>query len=392
MARLRFPVLPTLHSPVVTWGDVFSRSPVLLFTVSLVLILAIGLASLTSLTFGAAPADARAILERQLGALAVGFILAVVCAHVDYRIWRSAHWVLFFATIAFLFALLFFAPLVRGSRAWLFFGGVSVQGSEVAKFAFLVFLASYAARWTRELRKLKHLLMSLLGATAVVMLIFFEPDIGGAALYILLWVSFMLAIGLDRRQLFILALSAIALAAVLWFALLAPYQQERVRTFLHPGADPQGSGYNLRQSLAAIGSAGWFGRGFAGGSQSQLRYLPESQSDFLFAVVAENFGFVGVLLLLMLWMGVLGSLLFLFPQFVDDFAAFFCLAFSLLLFWEAVIPIAISLGLLPVTGLTLPFMGAGGSSLVIHLALVGVLFNIMKNTPRRLRVAAVDMG
>ncbi len=385
MPRLRTPVLPSLSAPIVTWGDVFRRGVVLVITVAITLLVLFGLVSLGSLTFGITGAFARTVFYRQVFALVIGFCALLLFSHIDYRILRTLQQPLLVFTVLMLTLLLFFGVSIHGSRAWVVIGGVSIQVSELAKFSFLISLAGYAARWTRQLKKISHLLVSLLGTAVFVVLIFFEPDFGTAAVYVLVWVSFILALGIERRQLAPLALAFGGLAMFLWIFVLVPYQKERIHTFLNPGRDPLGAGYNLQQSLVAIGSGGLWGRGFAQGSQSQFAYLPEAQSDFVFSVVGETFGFVGISIVLVLWVCLLASLLFLTLRLIDEFAAFFTLGFALLLFWEVTLPIAIALSFLPVTGLALPFMSAGGTSLVVHLAMLGTLLNILKTAPLRVR-------
>ncbi len=392
MKRLRAKVEPTLRAPVVLWREVFTRPAVVVLVASLVLLATIGLVILASLSWGVADAGARAVLVRQLASLGVGLFAAIVVANIDYRFWKTINPILVVVTLGALAAVLFFSAPIRGIRAWVTIGGATIQVSEFAKFSFIVFLAQYASRWTRHLKRLNHLLVTLVGAAAYLLLILFEPDFGTTALLMFVWASFVFSIGLGRRQLMVLLLSACVLGTVLWVGVLRPYQKQRVFTFLNPTRDPQGSGYNVRQSLAAIGSGGVFGLGVAQGSQSQLRFLPESQSDFIFSVIGETFGLVGLVLVYGLWSAVFVSLLFLLPRLVEDFAAFFTLAFTILLFWEVIIPMAIALALFPVTGLALPLMSAGGSSLVAHLMMIGVVFNILKNTPLRIRDEVTVLG
>ncbi len=390
--RARVAVMPTVRSPVVLWREVFSRPETIVFVAAVTLLILIGLLVFASLLFGSAGASQREVFLRQLGALGTGVVLAVLLANLDYRFWKSVHPILFAATTMLLLAVLVFGVPIRGIRAWFMVGGMTLQVSEVAKFSFVVFLAQYASRWTRHVRELRHLLATLLGTVTFSLLIFFQPDFGTAALFVFVWISFLLAMGLGRRELAVMGFATAVVAATLWFGVFRPYQKERILTFLDPIRDPQGSGYNIRQSLTAIGSGGMFGLGFAQGPQSQLRFLPEAQSDFLFAVVGETFGLVGMTMVYVLWVAVLGSLLYLLPRLVEEFAAFFTLALILLLFWEAIIPMAIALSLFPVTGLALPLMSAGGSSLVVHLGMIGVLMNILKNAPLRVREEAVVFG
>ena len=238
-------------------------------------------------------------------ALASFFVLSVV----DYRVFRD-HGVflvvLYSIMIASLAALLLFAPATRGVRAWFRIGSAGIEPVEFTKLVLVLVLAKYFSRRHIEIARLRHLAISGLYAALAVVLVFIQPDLGAALILIAIWLAMVCFSGIKMRHLAAFLLISIAVAAFSWFYLLAPYQQTRITSFLDPYRDPRGSGYNAIQAMVAAGSGKLTGKGIGYGTQSHLNFLPEAETDFIFAAFAEEAGFIGSVILL----GLFGFLFF----------------------------------------------------------------------------------
>jgi rod shape determining protein RodA len=208
-------------------------------------------------------------------------------------------------------------------------------------------------------------------------MVLLQPDLGSAVILVLFWFLFLIFVsGIKWRHLLLFILIFLLVAVIFWSFILADYQKERIKTFLNPSLDPFKSGYNVFQSIIAIGSGKFFGKGLGLGAQSQLRFLPSNHTDFIFAVIAEEFGFIGVLILF----SAFGLFFYrgfrILSKVGDSFAEMLVIGILTLIFIETTINLAVTLGLAPVIGITLPFVSYGGSSLVIHLAMAGILESI----------------
>ncbi len=299
---------------------------------------------------------------------AFGFFLSV-----DYRIWQPFYPLLFLISLGLL--LLIFTPLgenIRGVRSWLDFGFFVWQPVEVVKFFLIISLAGYFTKQGRHLRTWKPLIVSGVAAAILVFLTLAQPDLGSAMILFFLWLGLVLVLGISKWQISLMVLGFIGIAIFGWFFLLADYQKNRLTTFLDPASDPLGSGYNLTQSIIAIGSGGVFGRGIGFGSQSQLKFLPESKSDFIFAVVGEELGFAGITLLLALFTVFTWRMILVAKASSSDFGQLIVIGVLVVIVVQAIMNMSINMGMLPVTGLSLPFISAGGSYLISIMAMVGL--------------------
>jgi len=319
----------------------------------------------------------RQLLVVQGAAAAIGTIALLINARIDYRIYRTWARTLYVITFIALVAVLFLGQEVRGTHAWFDIGPVRFQPSELAKIALVVALAKYFSDHRTELYQFKHFVVSFLYVLVPVGLILLEPDLGTAVILVALWAGFALTVGMRRWHLLAFTAAFVLAGLFAWQFVLKDYQKDRVTTFLRPLENCQSAAaYNVCQSYIAIGSGGVTGRGFGQGTQSQLNFLPEKHTDFIFAVVAEELGFVGVSVTL----GILGLLLIAIfrtgQQAADNFGLFLALGVGLLLLIQSVVNLGANLGVLPVTGVTLPFVSYGGSSMVAMLAMVGLVLSI----------------
>ncbi len=332
---------------------------------------------LTMSTFGVG----ASLAPRQLLWLAISFVVYVVLATVDMRFIRRTPVVmtLYLLSIVLLASLLLFAHPVMGARAWFSLGPISFQPADLAKLAMIALLAKYLSRRYVEIGDFRHIIVSGGYALTFILLIIVEPDMGNAIIFCALWLGMMLVSGISKKHLAVLGLIGLVVASTLWFEGLKPYQRTRIISFINPASDIHGSGYNAYQAKIAVGSGELFGKGIGYGTQSKLRFLPEYQTDFIFAAYAEEWGFVGVMLLL----AVYGLLFVRLGQIAraaaTNFDAFFTLGVLLLLAAHIVIHIGISLGLLPVTGTTIPFMSSGGSHLVLEFAALGIVTSLARH-------------
>ncbi len=317
-------------------------------------------------------------LRQQASKALVGLLALYLLARVDYRIYTQLAWPLLGATLLALLLLVLpgteaIAPVRNGARRWLEFG-VRFQPSEVAKLVMVIWAAALAAKKGERIRSLRWGLAAFgVVFLAVGFLIMLEPDLSSVALIGLLCAIVLFAAGARIGHFILLSVLAIP---ILWeFIQAASYRVARLVTFPHAGIDPTGTGYQLRQSLIAVGSGGLFGVGY-GESVQKYYFLPEPHNDFAFAVIAEEWGLVGTAAVA-LAVGLVGFLgLRIARRAPDAFGFLLAVGLTALIVVSALIHMCVSLGLLPTTGVTFPFISYGGSSLVVSLAAVGILFNI----------------
>lgn len=341
---------------------------------AMVSLVAVGMAAIASVTLSQSAPDFGGLLK-QGAAFGLGLVLVFVVGAVNYRAFEPAARVFYLLGAVLLVAVLFLGQTVRGTTGWFSIAGWSFQPVEAAKIVLVIFLARYFSHHAYQ-RDLRSLIGSGFGALLLVGLTLLQPDFGSAMVLLAVWVALLLLSGTRRSYVAGLLGLAAASAVVGWFFLLKPYQHERILTFLDPGRDPLGRGYNLTQSVIAVGSGGLFGRGLGFGSQSQLRFLPEAQTDFIFAVVAEEMGFVAVVAVLALYALLVWRAVRLARLATDTFTAHVAAGIAILFTIQIAINVGMNMGLMPVTGIALPFISYGGSSLLFSMIMVGILQSI----------------
>jgi rod shape determining protein RodA len=342
--------------------------------VGMLLVIGLGLVNLYSAT-RVAP---KGLWVHQLGWYAIGVVVFVVVASIDYRVYeRLASWV-YAACVVLLGAVFFLGHNVKGSHRWIPIGSFELQPSELAKVATILMLAKLAARDPQEMRArgLPYFLVMLGVLLVPVGLIFLQPDLGTAMLLYCIGFSILLfspARWQTKLQVFLLAP---AMAAVRLAFGLKDYQKKRLLTFLDPSSDPSGAGYHALQSVLAIGSGRWTGKGWLHGTQNQLQFLPEHWTDFPFAVWAEEWGLVGSMVLLLCYLYLILWSLGVSATARDRFGQMLAFGVACLVFWHTVVNIGMVTGALPVVGVTLPLFSYGGSSLVTVMIGMGLLMNV----------------
>ncbi len=347
-------------------------------TVALIfLILFVGLSAIYSVEFSRNDGNFLHV-KKQLVALLIGFSLLLLMASINYRALESFLDFIYWGTVLLLIAVLIFSRDIRGTAGWFSFGGFNFQPVELTKFSLILALARYFERWSSLRFTFKAIAQSFLITAIPTILVILQPDFGGGFLLLAIWFIMLLIFGVRKRYLLILGGAALVILIFFWSLVFKDYQKNRIRIFLNPSVDPQGAGYNVNQSIIAIGSGRLMGRGLGFGTQSQLKFLPESQTDFIFAVIAEELGFVMAFFVL----GIFGFLIYRFSKIAllarDDFSTFLVLGITVLFSIEFFINIGMNLGIFPVMGIAAPFLSYGGSSLLLHLFMVGVLLSVGK--------------
>lgn len=344
-----------------------------------VALVVIGLTNLYSAVYFWGEGGSLHLFWSQLIWMSLGLILMVAVSFVDYRTFARLSVPLYVISIVLLVLALVVGAEVRGTHGWLKVGYLSLQPAEFAKVAFILILARY---FTNNIEFEGYGFWELvkpLGLMAVpCALIVLQGDLGSSLFLVFIFASISFFARIRRRTLIVfVVLGLVAVVGVYSYG-LKEYQRERITTFIHPETDVRGSGYHLMQSKIAVGSGKVFGKGYLKGNINKLRYLPERHTDFVFPVFAEEWGFAGSAVLLALYASLLMMALDIARKSKERFASFLAVGIAMMLFWQLVINLGGVLGLMPLTGVTLPLMSYGGSSLIAVLASLGILMNISK--------------
>ena len=277
-----------------------------------------------------------------------------------------------------LMLLLVIGHSLNGARSWFSFGAFSFEPSDFVKIILILVLAKYFSRRHIAIGEVKHLFISAAYFLIPFILIFLEPDFGVSMTLGLIWFGMILIAGVKKRHIALLVGAGIFVFFILWTFVFAPYQKARVTNFIHPLTDIHGSGYNVHQAVIAVGSGGAFGKGIGYGTQSRLRYLPEYQTDFIFAAFAEEWGFVGAILLLLLYGLLLFRILSIGMHGEGNFESLFASGVMILFIAHILVNVGMNMGLLPVAGIPLPFMSYGGSHLIVEFGALGILSSMRR--------------
>lgn len=348
--------------------------PLLALTLAL---LAVGVINLVSAAPDGGAGGIPPTAWRQMIRVGFGLVVMLIVLIPDYRSLERAALPLYAVSVALLVAVLLFAPTINGSQRWLPLGPFQIQASELAKLAIVILFARLLSRRNpMQNLGLPDLVLPALLIAVPAWLILREPDLGTALVLAIVAGSFLFIARVRWSLIASLAASAAVAAGLAWSFYLHDYQKERVLTFLDPDRDRLGSAYHQIQSQIAIGSGGLFGKGYLQGPQSQLDFLPEQQTDFVFSVLAEEWGFVGAGLVLLLYLALLVRGLMIAHASKDQFGSYLAYGVVALLFWPGLINVGMVLGVLPVVGVPLPMLSYGGSALLTSLAALGLLMNV----------------
>jgi rod shape determining protein RodA len=320
------------------------------------------------------------LFGRQLIALAVSLIFFIFFSNIDVRFLKRTD-VLVGSYLVFtclLIILFFTGHIAKGAQSWFSIGGFSFQPSDLMKLILILVLAKYFSRRHVEIAHWKHIFISGLYALIPFGLVLLQPDFGSAMIIFLIWFGMTLVSGISKRHLLVVFLAGSIAFTGLWLFGFKEYQKERIINFLNPLVDIQGSGYNAYQSTIAVGSGELFGKGLGYGTQSRLLFLPEYQTDFIFAAFAEEWGFIGSFLILILYGLLLWRILANAYIGASNFEMLFGMGVAILIMSHLVINIGMNIGILPVTGITLPFMSYGGSHLIMEFSALGIIMGMRR--------------
>lgn len=308
----------------------------------------------------------NSFFERQIIWIVLAIVVSALALIPDYRFLRSGHttFFLYVGIVALLILVLFFGEVTLGAQSRFDLGLFSLQPSDPAKLILIAVLAKYFSKRHEVIGSFRHILVSGVYAFLIFGLVFVQPDFGSAIILFFIWLGMVLVAGISPKHLALVVITGTLAFGGLWNFGFQEYQKERIMTFLNPLADIQGAGYNAYQSTIAVGSGQLFGKGIGYGTQSKLQFLPEYETDFIFAAFAEEWGFVGVIFLFLLFGIVIWRLVFHAIQGATNFEKLFATGVAIMLTSHFFVHVGMNIGLLPVTGTTIPFMSYGGSHLV----------------------------
>lgn len=341
------------------------------------LLAGIGLVALYSAVHAGGSDYQTVLFTKQLIWYGAGSVIMVIAFLFNYKIYERWAHLFYIFCVLMLVTVLFHGKLVGGSQRWLEFGPVSIQPSEIIKLAVIVVLAKYYARVaSSEGVGLRGLVTPVILTAIPFALIVRQPDLGTALMVGLIAGSMTLFVKIERRTLICLTIGLALVVPLVWSFFLKGYQKQRILTFLSPDRDPLGAGYHIIQSKIAIGSGMLTGKGFLKGTQNALDFLPEQHTDFIFSVLAEEWGMVGALMMLLVFLLILARGLQIAQRSRDQFGTILAVGITAMIYWQVFINIGMVMGLMPVVGVTLPFVSYGGSSIITMMACIGLLLNI----------------
>jgi rod shape determining protein RodA len=358
------------------FGSLFSGFDTILFLAMISLSL-FGLATMYS------HVGENSFFNRQAVWLIISVVLFFLAIVPDYRFLRTGNtaFYLWLGVIIAFIGVAFFGEDVLGARQRFDLGFFSLQVSDPAKLVLIVLLAKYFAKRHELIGDFKHVMVSGVYTLAIFILLFLQPDFGSAMIIFFIWFGMVLVAGIKFRHVAVVFLVGTLALGVLWQFAFQDYQKTRIMTFLDPLSDIRGAGYNAYQSTVAVGSGELFGKGIGYGTQSKLLFLPEYETDFIFAAFAEEWGITGVIILFILFAVLIWRLLLHAANGASNFEKLFATGVSIYLLTHFFIHVGINIGLLPVTGTTIPFLSYGGSHLVTEFVAVGMVLAMRRYTP-----------
>lgn len=337
----------------------------------------VGITMIRSAIAGNIELEALNLVRRQLIFAGVGFVVIILTASIDYHLWASLNRTLYYGMAAILAVLFVTGAVFFGSARWFDTGVILIQPSELAKIVVIIVLADFFARNKERVNELATVGRSLVLTMGIAMWILLQPNLSTSIVILVTWFALLWAAGLQLKHLALFGVAA-AFLPVVSYPFLADYQQNRIINFLFPDpAARHGDIYNIQQALITIGSGGWFGQGYGHGSQVQLRFLKIRWSDFIFSAMAEEFGFIGMAILMLVFLFVIYRCLRAARLSRDTFGALIAYGVATMISFQAIVNIGVNLNLLPATGLTLPFVSYGGSSLLSALLGVGLVESVI---------------
>jgi len=318
---------------------------------------------------------APTLFQSQLFFVIIGFVLFFIFTKIDFRLYKSFQWYIYFFIIIGLISTFLLGEEVRGSTRWIVIGNTNIQPSEIAKPFIIIFFSIFLAE---KEKNLKNLITAIVLIVPIIILVFKQPDLGNTIVYAVIFGGLLLSV--KYYMVIIGGLLILGILTPLSWHFLHDYQKQRIITFLNPGIDPQGAGYNAIQATIAVGSGGLFGKGLGHGTQSHLNFLPEHHTDFIFASFAEEFGFIGVIILIGLYTYLLFRILKIINNSDNKTASLIGIGVFSMLFIQIFINIGMNIGIVPITGITLPLLSYGGSSIITIMISLGIVESLVRSS------------
>jgi len=344
----------------------------LILFITVFLITAIGVVAIYSAGYDPVTSTVKKYYVKQIYWLALSYLMFLLFSLIGHKKLVRYAYIFYFIGLLVLLFVLISGHIGMGARRWIAVGGFRVQPSEIFKFIWVIFLARlYLSFGTNKLGMI-DILKKFIWAIPPFALIFLQPDLGTAGTFLVIWGMILLVIGIKRMTFIIIAVSLVMAAPVMW-SQMKPYQKKRVITFMNPEADPFGSGYHVIQSKIAIGSGGLTGKGFLKGTQSHLKFIPERHTDFIFSVIAEEFGLVGSLFIISLFIFLLLRIMLVSLNAKEPAGKLICIAVSGFIFFQFYVNVAMTAGMMPVVGIPMPLVSYGGSSLLTFMSMLGLV-------------------
>ena len=325
-------------------------------------------------------ADSNFFFSKQIIWVIISFTIFFVFSLIDFKFLRRTQvitWI-FLISLILLGSLFVFGTVVKGAQSWLSFGAFNVQPAEIVKLVLIVLLAKYFSRRHVEIKNLRHIIVSGAYTFILFLLVLLQPDFGSALIIFLIWFGMIMVSGISKKHLLLVFTIGALAFGLMWTTVLQDYQKARIMTFLNPLQDIQGTGYNAYQSTIAVGSGQLFGKGIGYGTQSRLEFLPEYETDFMFAAFSEEWGFIGVIILFLLFGIVIWRILANANRGATNFETLFGIGLAIMIMAHFAVHVGMNIGLLPVTGITIPFMSYGGTHLLITFAGLGILMGMRR--------------
>lgn len=351
------------------------------FLIFIILVLnIIGLLSLYSALHQGGEFKYREIFFRQVVWIFIGWIVFIVFSNINYRIYFELSIYLYILAVILLVFVDIFGKQVMGAQRWIQIFQINFQPSELAKISLVLFLSRILSvnYLFREKSQFKVFIKAGVATLLLCLLIFKQPDLGTAMILFFVFIMMIVGSNLKKRYVIAVILSLILVSPLGW-KIMKPYQRKRIMVFLNPNEEPLGAGYTIIQSKIAIGSGRLLGKGFLAGTQNQFNFLPERHTDFIFTVVAEEWGLVGSVFLLLIYYFLLKIIINSASRVKDDFGTLICVGIFSIMFTHILINIGMTLGIFPVVGLPLIFISYGGTNLLVNYLMLGIFYNILKN-------------
>lgn len=324
--------------------------------------------------------NSTVFFNKQIIWILVSFIVFFACSFIDFRFLKRTDVLvsIFLVTCFILFMLFALGHVSHGAKSWFSLVYFSFQPVDVMKLVLVLILAKYFSRRHVEIGDIRHIFISGFYALIPLILVLLQPDFGSAMIVGLIWLGMVLVSGIRKMHLFLVFGSGVLVFLSLWLFVFAPYQKARIMNFINPLADIHGTGYNALQSTIAVGSGQIFGKGLGFGTQSRLKFLPEAQSDFIFAAYAEEWGLIGAILILILYGLVIWRILNTAMLGATNFEILFGMGIAIFFMSQIFINIGMNIGIMPITGIPLPFMSYGGSHLLTEFVALGILMSMRR--------------